>query len=151
MLPRKFWAAIVIVILLDQVSKFFLSDSIGSVITNQGISFGLLASYDKIIVLVIVAALIIVLKSSQQLINQHPVLMGLFVGGGVSNLIDRLLFGAVRDWMPLMFFGLRNNLADWAIAVGVVGVFLLLSRGILIKYRTKSVDHIPEDGESQIN
>ncbi len=151
MLPHKFWVAILTVILIDQASKFFLSGLFGTAFTNQGISFGLFASYDKIIVLVIVVALIIVLKSSQQLLNQHPVLMGLFVGGGVSNLIDRLLFGAVRDWMPLAFFGLHNNLADWAIAVSVVGVFLLLSRGILIKYRNKSADHFPKNGESQID
>jgi len=41
------------------------------------------------------------------------------VAGGVSNLIDRMLWGSVMDFIP--FFGLWTfNIADFSISVGVI-------------------------------
>jgi lipoprotein signal peptidase len=54
-----------------------------------------------------------------------PWIVGLIVGGALSNLGDRLTVGAVRDFLPtpLVVF----NLADLAVVVGLLG-FLLEAR-----------------------
>jgi lipoprotein signal peptidase len=44
---------------------------------------------------------------------------GLLIGGGLANLLDRLLFGFVHDWLSLPMVVV--NLADVAVAVGLVG------------------------------
>lgn len=44
----------------------------------------------------------------------------LFFAGGISNILDVLMKGAVRDWIPVQLLGFHNNLADWYIAAGVV-------------------------------
>lgn len=46
----------------------------------------------------------------------HQAALGLVVGGGVSNLAERLVFGRTTDFLPL--FGGSFNLADVAIIVG---------------------------------
>ena len=43
----------------------------------------------------------------------------LILGGGISNFIDRLTAGCVRDFIDLGFFP-SFNLADAAISVGVI-------------------------------
>lgn len=44
---------------------------------------------------------------------------GLLIGGALSNLIDRLFLGAVRDFIPTS--GVIWNLADLAVLVGIGG------------------------------
>jgi lipoprotein signal peptidase len=44
---------------------------------------------------------------------------GLLIGGGIGNLADRLLFGAVHDWLDLGVVVV--NFADLAVLVGVLG------------------------------
>jgi lipoprotein signal peptidase len=44
---------------------------------------------------------------------------GLLVGGGIGNLADRVLFGAVHDWLDLG--KVVVNLADLAVLVGFLG------------------------------
>jgi len=50
----------------------------------------------------------------------------LFLGGGLSNTIERLLWHCVHDSLPLGF-GLINNPADWSIAIG--GLLLVVYYG----------------------
>jgi lipoprotein signal peptidase len=44
---------------------------------------------------------------------------GLVIGGAVANLLDRLLFGAVHDWLYLP--KVTINLADVAVVIGLMG------------------------------
>jgi lipoprotein signal peptidase len=48
----------------------------------------------------------------------------LLIGGGIGNLADRLLFGAVHDWLNLG--KIVVNLADVAVLVGLIGYFAVL-------------------------
>ncbi len=45
---------------------------------------------------------------------------GLFLGGVWANTFDRVVYGAVRDWIPVPGLGLYNNLADWAIVCACI-------------------------------
>jgi len=46
--------------------------------------------------------------------------LSFFLGGVWANTLDRVFFGGVRDWIPVLGFGLYNNLADWALAFGCI-------------------------------
>lgn len=45
----------------------------------------------------------------------------LVLSGALGNVYDRVLFGGVRDWIPLFSFSMIN-IADIAIFAGVVGL-----------------------------
>jgi len=66
---------------------------------------------------------------------------GLIVGGGISNLFDRWLFGAVLDFIYLSYkeisFPWIFNLADIAITIGAI----LLMRRLFKKGGKKAHDN----------
>ena len=57
---------------------------------------------------------------------------GLLVGGALGNVIDRLRFGAVADFLNMSCCGIRNpfafNIADVAIFAGVALLVLYSAR-----------------------
>ncbi|MDP2757163.1 MAG: signal peptidase II [Desulfurivibrionaceae bacterium] len=104
-------------------------------LTNTGAAFGMLAGAQTIwrqVFFVGVAALALGVMAfsyrqfrSQGKIFAHAI--GLIAGGAVGNLIDRLRFGAVVDFLDF-YVGSHHwpafNVADSAICVGV-GLFIL--------------------------
>ena len=95
---------------------------------NPGINFGLFSdSQDLSLVLIALAVVIGVgllawTNRSSQL--WHNVSCGLIAGGSFGNAVDRLIYGAVHDFLNVSCCGLRNpyafNLADTAIFLGVI-------------------------------
>jgi signal peptidase II len=75
--------------------------------------------------LLLVALLYYIFK--EELLNRWQVIaLALIVGGGLSNIIDRLLYGHVVDMLHLKAFGLQTgifNVADMAI---MAGMFIML-------------------------
>lgn len=57
---------------------------------------------------------------------------GLLIGGALGNVIDRVAYGAVADFLNMSCCGMRNpfsfNLADVAVFLGAVGLVLLTGR-----------------------
>jgi signal peptidase II len=51
----------------------------------------------------------------------------LIIGGGIGNLIDRVAYGYVVDYLSLTFFRPVCNFADYCIVIGVIllAVYLL--------------------------
>ena len=113
------------IVLLDQLSKFWVTAAQPlewQVSLNTGISFGWFASSPDWIVGVLGLGMLLgILVISQKWWRQYPLWIGLFLGGGLSNLIDRWVIGGVRDWLPIPFVKMHNNLADWAIFFGLAG------------------------------
>ena len=64
-------------------------------------------------------------------------ILGLIMGGAVGNVIDRIRFGAVADFLDFhaLYFPWVFNVADSAITVGVV---LLLLDNVLAARRERS-------------
>ncbi len=111
-------------IFLDQLSKFFFTNNNSS--RNYGFSFGLGSAVPTVALVVMSSFLLLglwILLKKQRLWHWSLVW---FFAGGVSNLLDRLLFGAVRDFLP--FFQLNNNLADYFI-IGGLGIFIYRTIG----------------------
>ena len=93
---------------------------------NTGASFGLGGALPWIVVNAVVLALL-----ARMLARSHGGMrfaLGLILVGGVGNVLSRMIWGAVVDWMPMPIQG-TNNLADWYIAAGIVWWLLLQYRG----------------------
>jgi signal peptidase II len=99
---------------------------------NYGISFGFLNSVPALglwllpmVAVVITAALGVWLYRTDRL---RPALaLGLIIGGALGNLVDRLRFGAVADFLDFHAWGYHwpaFNAADSAITVGAVVLIL---------------------------
>ncbi len=143
---------IAIVVALDQASKVGFRALFGDegpdaieilpmanivAVWNYGVSFGLfnsgVASWYRtaiftVVSLGIVAVLVLWLASARTRMAETG--LALIIAGALGNVIDRLIFGAVFDFLQLHaadLYAPAFNLADAAIAVGVV---LLLIDGL---------------------
>lgn len=130
-----FFLVALIVVALDQVSKFFIraNMTLGQSIpeegffritygTNTGGVFGLFANQAFLITLtaiVGVAAILIYSRYPQANRVLVRVALGLLLGGAVGNLIDRIRFGEVVDFIDVGAWPVFN-LADSAVVVGVI-------------------------------
>ena len=111
-------------------------------VTNTGAAFGFLAGSNTwlrqaFFVTVAIAALIVILFAYGHLKKQARIFvyaLGLIAGGALGNLIDRLRFGSVVDFLDF-YLGSYHwpafNAADSAITVGVA-LFLL---GTFLQHR----------------
>ncbi|MEX0895956.1 MAG: signal peptidase II [Patescibacteria group bacterium] len=123
---QRFSAAVLVVIGIDQLTKTWIESRSVLIQLNEGVSFGMLQQYSA--AMVILLTIIVLLGCSYWVFAHHKrdyLLLGMFVGGGMSNLLDRVLVGGVRDWLPLPILGVRNNIADWAISLSVAVLLLL--------------------------
>lgn len=101
---------------------------------NRGINFGLFSGQDEIIRwLIIAVSVVIPVWVWLWVRRQKPgalaqVSAGLLAGGAFGNVIDRLRFGAVADFLNMSCCGIENpyafNVADIAIFAGVAGLAL---------------------------
>jgi signal peptidase II len=137
--------------LLDQLSKWFVLDKLGDgrgkivltpflnivLIWNKGVTFGILNRSDHRYMsyfLIAVAALILFLLG-RWLVRTHStpvaVALGAIMGGAIGNVIDRVRYGAVADFLDFYYRDYHwyaFNIADAAI---VSGVALLLIDGMV--------------------
>ena len=100
---------------------------------NKGINFGLfegdsvLQAYTLTTVAVVISIVFFIwLKNSTSFFIQ--LLASLVIGGALGNAIDRLMYGAVADFINVTCCGLRNpysfNLADIFIFMGLIGILI---------------------------
>jgi signal peptidase II len=154
-----------LVVILDQVSKFLVRSNLEvhstirllgdffrlTYVENSGIVFGIGVggALPFFTILSILATILIVYFFIQERSNHLGVRisLALVLGGAVGNLIDRLVFGKVVDFLD---FGIGQyrffvfNVADSAVTVGVF-LFLILTT-FIIPGRSKNLDEINESG-----
>lgn len=93
---------------------------------NPGAAFGSLQDHRWVFLLFSTAALIVmlwVLYGKRQILRHVTggIALALLIGGGVGNMIDRLLLGYVVDFIELRFVRFAIfNLADSCVTVGAV-------------------------------
>lgn len=101
---------------------------------NTGVAFGLLSGQPALNLL---AGFLMVLAAAvylgrQTLSRLEAIGAGLWLGGALGNLLDRLLHGAVTDYLKFLFFHFPVfNLADACITLGA----LLLVFGLFMSER----------------
>lgn len=105
-------------------------------LSNPGVSFGLFAG-SPWPVTVVTAAMIVVLTAwfARSRLEREYLALGCILAGATSNLIDRLVNGAVTDFLSFGSLNsplFTNNLADIWITCGVAVLFV----GMLFGSRT---------------
>lgn len=92
-------------------------------VLNQGMAFSLLSGKQFFLILATSAALLLVaywllFRSREKRLQQAALI--LVLGGGIGNLIDRVLNGEVVDYINLLFMRFAVfNFADICVCVGV--------------------------------
>jgi signal peptidase II len=152
---KHYFAIAVIVVVVDQLSKWLVSsrlalhDSVNVIpglfrlthVQNQGAAFGILSDspsewklsmliFFSIFALVVVSTL---LWRNSHSINTTGIALSLILGGAIGNLWDRMVAGHVTDFFDVYFRGYHwpaFNIADSAI---VVGALLLMAEILFSK------------------
>lgn len=152
---RAVWLSALAILIADQASKLYVLRvldlaEVGRVevlppylvfqmLWNRGINFGLFAGGAEALrwglvglALVISAAVFIWMRR-----GAHPVAAcisaGALIGGALGNVIDRIAYGAVADFLNMSCCGFTNpysfNVADIAIFAGAAGLVIWAGDG----------------------
>ena len=134
-----FSVALVIVV-LDQLTKFLVRQNIKlnesipvvknifylSYVTNTGSAFSLFQGINIVFIFISFGVIFGILYSLKKIKEKNKQFaLGLLLGGAVGNLIDRLLFGHVTDFLDFRIWPVFN-VADSAITVSIVMLVILL-------------------------
>ena len=119
-------------------------------VQNFGISLGIAQAQNDTHRWLLVAATAAIAAGVAWWIGREPkggdrLALGLVLGGALGNIVDRVRFGYVVDFLDLHFGEVRPfyvfNVADAAISIGVV---ILLLRAFLIRDDVSKNDKAPE-------
>ena len=125
-----------LIFILDRLSKCYIESFLTSrdtypvikgifhltLVENKGAAFGLLPGYFPFFLIVSSVAILFILyllikKKIKGKLGE--VSLGLILGGTLGNLYDRLVYGAVIDFLDFRIWPVFN-LADSAITIGVI-------------------------------
>ncbi len=144
-----------LVVLIDYIIKLLVINNlkpIGSItlipglfsltyVENKGAAFGMLANARWIFIVFTLAVIIFLIiflfwkKPTSKLVN---IALILIIGGGLGNLIDRIFYGYVVDYLSISFFPPVCNFADYCVTVGA---------GLLVIYLLFFSDYMKKDKE----
>lgn len=144
----------VLVFALDQLSKFWILRIVNldergpiavapfldlAMVWNRGVSYGLLETGAQealvVVSLVIIVGLLAWLARTAEALQAGAI--GMLIGGALGNALDRLLHGAVADFVLLHWGGWTWYVFNVADAAIVAGVALLLYDGFFSGSRNK--------------
>lgn len=101
---------------------------------NKGINFGLFAHDAEVMRWVLIAVALVISAWVWVWIRREgaspraQIAAGLLVGGALGNVVDRVVYGAVADFLNMSCCGIENpfafNVADVAIFAGAIGLVL---------------------------
>lgn len=133
--PFMFFIMAGIIIILDQITKYFVTklmifgQSIPLIqnifhltyVRNTGIGFSLFQNQNTVMIWVVIAILGFILFYFDRIPNQKWPVAGfaLVFGGGIGNLIDRIIFGSVIDFLDFRIWPVFN-IADSSACIGVI-------------------------------
>ena len=135
------YGLIVVIVALDQWSKWAIKTSFNlyqskpiiqdllhfTYVTNDGMAFGLSFPGGKhvlLIMTILLTGFIVGFLWKEK--NGHPLIkygLALILSGAIGNLIDRLLYGKVVDFLDLMignFHWYIFNIADSSVTIGMI-------------------------------
>ena len=126
----RFYIVLILTVIFDQLSKYVIRINQSDIvlipnilnitfITNTGASFGILKDMNAVLLvlsLAVIIGLIVYLKKNPE---QRLLPFALILAGALGNSIDRIIHGAVTDFISFSFWP-AFNIADSAITVGVI-------------------------------
>lgn len=130
----------IIIIAIDQLSKILISNFVPETVGNEyfaieitkntGMAFGFNSGNTKNIVLstFVIFIMITFIKNQRNQIDEKTlVAISMVIGGGISNIIDRIFRGGVFDFIKILFIP-NFNIADLCICTGwlLLVIFLVI-------------------------
>lgn len=145
---------------LDQIIKYFVSvyiQPVGSVsvidnifkityVENRGVAFGMFSDmrwFFIILTSVLIISIIVFMFKKRPQSKMFYISSALIIGGGIGNLIDRIFYGYVIDYLSVSFFPPVCNFADYCITVGTVLflVYVLFFSNFSKSDKERSIDN----------
>ncbi len=130
------------IVFLDQITKFLIKQNLQlnqsipiiknilhlTYITNTGSAFGLFKGLNVFFILFSIIVVIAIFYYIKKIVKSEKLLqfaIGLLLGGTIGNLIDRILYGAVIDFIDFRIWPVFN-VADSAVTISIIFLILLL-------------------------
>lgn len=126
------------IVIIDQISKIliinFLKEPIGNdylkleIVNNTGMAFGFNSGNTKNIFLtifVLVIVLTFVKNQIERIDMKTTIVIGMVLGGAVSNLVDRIFRKGIIDFIKIYKIP-TFNVADIAIVIGWILIIIFL-------------------------
>ena len=145
-----------IVLALDQSTKYYVNVQPAGVfpievipkfiyilkISNSGAAFGFFQNKTNILIVISIIAiiLIIVLKIKLDLKSVlYNISLGFILGGAAGNLIDRIVWGKVTDFLHVVYFAVFN-VADSFIVIGFAIIIIIVLKTFFRKEPLNIID-----------
>lgn len=141
---------VVLFTLIDQVSKYLVTNSLHKDITiiknifyliytkNDGAAFSILTGkrlFLIIVTILIIAAIIYYLKKNNIKDKTNIIAFSLVLGGSIGNLIDRIVRGYVVDFISVKIFNYNFPIFNIADSFICIGVFILVLTSLRKEYK----------------
>lgn len=140
------WSIFLAILSLDRLSKYFVSQNILlnqslpviknifhlTLIHNTGAAFGIFKNHNYLFIFISILAILFIYLQSRKEKSTEMILkvsLALISSGTIGNLIDRIYFGYVIDFLDLRIWPVFN-IADSSITIGAIllGYSLLKSK-----------------------
>ncbi len=129
------------VVLLDQLTKILVREKIplGASVTllpyllsfthttNTGASFSLFTKYSFLLTIIAIAVILAIIFLYKKIPKEYKLSFALILGGTAGNLLDRIFFGTVTDFMDIHIFSIFN-VADSAITLAAILLIIAVFR-----------------------
>jgi signal peptidase II len=127
-------------VLIDRATKIYFSDLLSygesipliknvlhlTLVHNTGIAFGLFKDYGVVFIVIPIIAIVLLVfniyyyrQNNEALSRTYIAAFSLILGGAIGNLIDRIRYGYVIDFIDFRVWPVFN-VADSAITIGAV-------------------------------
>jgi len=129
-----------LVVLIDRVTKIFFSDLLSygeslpiirnifhmTLVHNTGIAFGFFKDHGAVFIVIPIIAIALLIfniyyyqQNNEALSRTYIIAFSMILGGAMGNLIDRIKYGHVIDFIDFRIWPVFN-VADSAITIGAV-------------------------------
>lgn len=108
-------------------------------VRNTGAAFSIMENSRVLFIVIGIVAIYLIWRffiKDKQLNNYYIVIYSMLIAGIIGNMIDRILYGYVIDYLSFNIFGYSFpvfNLADTFIVVSII--MLIIYEGVVIKWK----------------
>lgn len=141
---------LIVSILIDQIMKFFASNLSQTIeiipkllkfeyVENRGAVFGMMQGSNNILAIisfVVCLELVYYIRKLKKENKKIDIAWYMILGGGIGNLIDRIIRGYVVDFIATPFIA-TFNIADSFVVLGVVCILFSEIKEIVLYNRSK--------------
>lgn len=131
-----------IVLIIDQLTKMFIDKSQTIIegffyinpVNNYGAAWSIL--HNKTAFLIIISIIILIILFRYQVFfkmnKRNKIAFGLIYGGLLGNLLDRVVYGYVRDFLDFRILNYNYpvfNIADSCLVIGIILLVIAIFKG----------------------